>query len=167
MLPDKVTIEMIEAEIVSENYTNGSHLVAVPARGYTQTYQAATACLTLCTLVLKNGFTIVGKSSCISPELYNEELGKKYAREDAIRQIWPLMGYHLACLRQDAVHSTREERMAKEHAELKERIVKLEDFIYTSPVFETLVTEEKNDLKDQLAAMKSYEDTLRRRFDRI
>lgn len=52
-------------------------------------------CLTLCVLVLKNGFTVVGKSACASPENYDEALGIKIAREDARRQIWALEGYNL------------------------------------------------------------------------
>jgi hypothetical protein len=52
-------------------------------------------CLTICILVLKNGFTVVGKSACASPENFDRELGRKIAREDAKRQIWPLEGYLL------------------------------------------------------------------------
>ncbi len=52
-------------------------------------------CLTLCVLVLKNGFTIVGKSACASPENFNHEVGERVAREDAVRQIWALEGYQL------------------------------------------------------------------------
>jgi hypothetical protein len=51
--------------------------------------------LTFCILVLKNGFTVVGKSACASPENFDAELGKKIARQDAISQVWPLMGYAL------------------------------------------------------------------------
>ena len=53
--------------------------------------------LTLCILVLRNGFTIVGKSACASPENFDAELGRKIARQDAINQIWPLEGYRLKC----------------------------------------------------------------------
>lgn len=53
--------------------------------------------LTFCVLVLKNGFKVTGESACVSPENFNEELGRKYAREAAIEKLWPLMGYKLAC----------------------------------------------------------------------
>lgn len=49
----------------------------------------------LCILVMKNGFIVVGKSAPASPENFNPELGKKFAYEDAIRQLWPLMGFSL------------------------------------------------------------------------
>jgi hypothetical protein len=51
--------------------------------------------LTICLVVMKNGFTVIGKSAPASPDNFNAELGAKFAREDAIRQIWPLMGYAL------------------------------------------------------------------------
>ncbi len=51
--------------------------------------------LTICVLVLRNGFTVLGKSACASPENFNAELGRKIARADAVNQIWPLEGYAL------------------------------------------------------------------------
>ncbi len=51
--------------------------------------------LSICLLVMRNGFTIVGKSAPASPENFNAELGKKFAYEDAVRQLWPLMGFAL------------------------------------------------------------------------
>lgn len=51
--------------------------------------------LTFCVLVLRNGFTVVGHSACASPENFNAEIGRKIARENAVEQIWPLMGYEL------------------------------------------------------------------------
>ncbi len=51
--------------------------------------------LTFCVLVLKNGFTVIGETACVSPENFDANLGRKYARENAIQKIWPLMGYAL------------------------------------------------------------------------
>lgn len=51
--------------------------------------------LSICILVMRNGFTIIGKSAPASPENFNAELGKKFAYEDAVRQLWPLMGFAL------------------------------------------------------------------------
>ena len=51
--------------------------------------------LTLCVLVLDNGFTLVGKSAPASAENFNSALGRKFAYEDALRQLWPLEGYLL------------------------------------------------------------------------
>jgi hypothetical protein len=51
--------------------------------------------LSLCLLVMRNGFTVVGKSAPASPENFDAELGCKLAYEDCIRQLWPLMGFAL------------------------------------------------------------------------
>jgi hypothetical protein len=51
--------------------------------------------LSICLLVMKNGFTVIGKSAPASPENFNRDLGKKFAYEDAVRQLWPLMGFEL------------------------------------------------------------------------
>lgn len=51
--------------------------------------------LSICLVVMNNGFTIVGKSAPASPENFNAEFGRKLAYEDCIRQLWPLMGYAL------------------------------------------------------------------------
>lgn len=51
--------------------------------------------LTVCVLVMRNGFTVIGKSAPASPENFNAEFGRKLAYEDCIRQLWPLMGFAL------------------------------------------------------------------------
>lgn len=51
--------------------------------------------LTFCVIVLKNGFTVTGESSCASPENFDESIGRKIAQENAMKKIWPLMGYEL------------------------------------------------------------------------
>lgn len=82
-----VTPEAIQAEIASEHYRNlGGALKQV----------GPTANVTLCVLVLHNGFTILGKSACVNSENFDEDLGRKLAREDAVRQLWPFLGFRLA-----------------------------------------------------------------------
>lgn len=51
--------------------------------------------LTLCVVVMANGFVVVGKSAPASPENFDAEKGQTFAYEDAVRQIWPLMGFAL------------------------------------------------------------------------
>lgn len=51
--------------------------------------------MTICVLVLKNGFTVIGTSACAYPENFDAAFGQKLAREKAVEQIWPLMGYEL------------------------------------------------------------------------
>jgi len=59
------------------------------------TQDRAMECLTICVITLKNGFTLVGKSACASPENYDEHIGRQIAYEDARKQIWALEGYLL------------------------------------------------------------------------
>jgi hypothetical protein len=51
--------------------------------------------VTICLLHLRNGFTVVGESTCASAEnfKYNIELGKRIAKENARNKIWLLEGY--------------------------------------------------------------------------
>jgi hypothetical protein len=51
--------------------------------------------ITFCILVLKNGYTVTGESACVSPENYDQEIGRKIARENARQKIWELEGYLL------------------------------------------------------------------------
>lgn len=63
--------------------------------------------LTICILVMQNGFTVIGKSAPVSPENFDAEKVKRFAYEDAIKQLWPLEGYalreklHTATLQKD------------------------------------------------------------------
>lgn len=89
----RVTLANITDSIAEIYYINGEKTVSsVPGN---PTPAKALKLLTLCIMVLKNGYTIVGTSACASPENYNEELGNKIAYENCIRQIWPLMGFAL------------------------------------------------------------------------
>ena len=51
--------------------------------------------LTIAVVTTVNGFKLVGQSACADPANYNQELGEKIAREDAIKQLWAIEGYLL------------------------------------------------------------------------
>ena len=51
--------------------------------------------MTLCVLVLKNGYVVTGESACASPSNYDEAIGHKIARDNARNKIWALEGYVL------------------------------------------------------------------------
>lgn len=49
----------------------------------------------ICILRMSNGATIIGQSKPARVENYDLVLGRKLAYEDAVRQLWPLMGFAL------------------------------------------------------------------------
>jgi len=51
--------------------------------------------VTVCCLVLQNDYTVTGTSACASPENFDEELGRKIARDKAEQEIWQLEAYLL------------------------------------------------------------------------
>ena len=68
---------------------------ALPDQALSPEHLAPLERLTLCLVVMRNGFVVVGKSSPASPENFNQDLGRRFAYDDAIRQLWPLMGFAL------------------------------------------------------------------------
>ena len=86
----RITPEHIEGIIEGEYYISADKLPNVLAE-----HIGNLMCLTLCVLVLKNGFTVVGQSACASPDNYNYDIGKRLARQDAFNKIWQLEGYLL------------------------------------------------------------------------
>lgn len=97
----RVTIEQIESKVASEYYFTALDGV-MGAEGHTDgnytrvVDHVALSLTTFCVLVLHTGHTIVGKSACVSAANFDAVLGRKYAREDAIKQMWPLEGYLLS-----------------------------------------------------------------------
>lgn len=51
--------------------------------------------LTVCCLILKNGFCVVGESAAADPVNFNPRIGRELANIDARRKIWALEGYLL------------------------------------------------------------------------
>jgi hypothetical protein len=77
--PNRVSLDSMKAKIIAEEYF---HPECLP-------------CLTVCVLQVVNGFTIVGKAAPADPDNFDAALGRKFAYEDAVRQLWPLEGYAL------------------------------------------------------------------------
>ena len=93
----RITPADIEANIASEHYLPAGDAIHAlnSANRNEPIIPESLRLLTICILVLRNGFTVTGESACASPENFNAELGRKIARQDAVRQVWPLMGYAL------------------------------------------------------------------------
>jgi len=50
--------------------------------------------LTVAIVELHNGMKLVGHSACLNPADFNADIGESIARENAVQQLWPLMGYY-------------------------------------------------------------------------
>lgn len=94
----RVSKQDIESEIAYVFYTDGSaaarsgHGEAMQSLGFQDAYDRL-QWLTLCIIVMKNGFSVIGTSAPMSPRNYDPQVGKLNAYENAFRQLWPLMAY--------------------------------------------------------------------------
>ena len=52
--------------------------------------------VTLCNIVIDNGYSVRGESACVDPKNFDEEMGKKIAHDNAMNKLWPLFGFALA-----------------------------------------------------------------------
>ena len=50
---------------------------------------------TICMIAMKNGFSVIGHSTPADPRNYNAAVGRRYAYDNAFRQLWQLEGYLL------------------------------------------------------------------------
>lgn len=96
----RVTPEHIQSLITGEYYFSAEN--GVNGNSHKQDdltrltgYHSELKLLTFCVLVLKNGFTVTGESACASQENFDEEIGRKIARQNAVNKIWLLEGYLL------------------------------------------------------------------------
>lgn len=53
------------------------------------------AAFTICMLVMKNGFIVIGTSAPASPQNFDQALGRHLAQEDATKKVWAHMGFAL------------------------------------------------------------------------
>lgn len=74
----RVTPSLLDSKIIGEQY-----------------YVFPGTTVTIALLELENGFTVTGESACASPENFDEEIGRKIARQQARDKIWALEGYLL------------------------------------------------------------------------
>lgn len=80
MDPTKINREMVESFIVShETSRQGNHTVVL--------------------FRLRNGFTLIEESACVSADNYDWEIGFNAAYEKAVNRIWNHLGFLLATAR--------------------------------------------------------------------
>ena len=74
---DRITKEFLISEITNVEY----HRIG--------------ATLTVCAITTKDGFTFTGESACVNPDNFDEELGKRFAHENAFEKMWMPYGFWL------------------------------------------------------------------------
>jgi hypothetical protein len=74
----RLTPALIDQQIVSETY-----------------HVFPNTTMTVCLLTLRNGYHVTGESAAASPANFDEEIGRKIARDNARNKIWALEGYLL------------------------------------------------------------------------
>ena len=79
--PLRIPLDYIESQIMDE--------VRLPVPDHDH--------MTVLAVTLHNGYVVIGKSVPADPENYDADLGMRFAREDAIRQLWPLFAFALRC----------------------------------------------------------------------
>lgn len=84
--------KQVVAEKAAPRVTEDSIKAKIAAAQYVQ---PAGTVLTLCILTMRNGFNFVGKAAPAAPENFDAEVGKRYAYEDAFKQVWTHEGYLL------------------------------------------------------------------------
>lgn len=136
-----ITKEFLESEIVSVEYQRGK------------------GTLTHCYITVKNGFTFTGESACVDEASFNQELGEKYAYEQAFEKMWLPYGFWL----KQRTGGTPIERMQIELDELHERMDKLGAFI-SKPKPDFLDDNEWALLHEQAEHMASYYNVLNTRL---
>lgn len=72
----RLTPEKIDEVIIGEDY-----------------YVFPGTTITICCLTLRNGFNVIGESASITQENFDEDVGRKVARNRARDKIWVLEGY--------------------------------------------------------------------------
>lgn len=119
--------------------------------------------VTMCYLVLQNGFTVHGMSACASPENYNKQIGEEIAKRNAVSVAWGHMGFELRS-KLAAEPKTSLARAEKELAELTERLDKLQQYIGKG-LHKALDPTMQAYLIHQMHAMRDYKESLAARVD--
>lgn len=91
----RVTDADVEAFIVEEQYfTAADGVVGADIRN-SAPYHASLELLTICVLVLANGFSVHGVSACADRKNFDPEIGKRIARANAKSHVWAHLGFEL------------------------------------------------------------------------
>lgn len=91
----KVTADHIHSCISEVFYINAGDAVRAQGVPFKSESISELHLVTVCIIILKNGFKVEGVSACVDPSSYDKALGEKFAFENAFEKIWQLEGYLL------------------------------------------------------------------------
>ena len=98
----RVTPADIEANIASEFYftaadgVRGELLSSLPELGVNFGGDNPLSLITICVLITRNGVRLVGvNEGPVSIQNFDADMGRRMARQKAIDQLWPMLGYEL------------------------------------------------------------------------
>jgi len=165
MKNEQSTEQMIQDKGLTAPRLRPEDIVDAKIIGSTFTKLPSGKCM-ICEITLANGFTVRGEAACVSPENFDEEIGRKVSLENAVDKIWPLEGYLLQEKHPvvpvkvvDAVTNEEYEdwqkRVIEERDQLNSKLAKLKMFIDTDQLHE-LPAEEAGRLLNQRDAMARY-----------
>lgn len=83
-LPAQLRGSAFEVELQRQKPTKATILSTVKSEHY---WQVPGTYMTICALVLRNGFTVTGESACATPDEFDVEIGQRVARENALHKI--------------------------------------------------------------------------------
>lgn len=83
-------------ENVHEEYTVTKEKIDALIEASTKEFSFFDNSMTVAVVRLPCGYKLVDQSSCVDPELFDKEKGKKYALQKIHRQLWELEIYRAA-----------------------------------------------------------------------
>lgn len=86
----RITLDYIKSQIEDQWYMTADQTIPVRAR---LAVADNLKHVTLCVMLMRNGFVVIGKSAPMDPQNFDPAKGRTFAYEDAIRQLWPLFAF--------------------------------------------------------------------------
>lgn len=120
---------------------------------------------TLCVITLVNGYTVAGESGCIDPIIFNEDIGKEIAYENAFNKLWQILGYGVKQKWYEATQLTWLDRVRAELADLDEKRSKLDAMLQKGKP-EVISQEQWDLMQKQYDAMAEYSLILAERIEK-
>lgn len=122
-----------------------------------------------CVLTLNNGYTVTGESSCIDPSIFDENIGRQIAYDNAFDKLWPILGYQEKQRWYEETQLNWADRVRIELDALLARTSKLDAVLFSADGSEAdrpsyIVEQQWELMHKQYKAMKEYKDILFERW---